>query len=89
MSKGPSVSEDTKFSLYYYDSCPFCMRVLTALRGVKVKVELRNIMSDPNHRNALYKATRRTTVPCLRIDNGNDSQWMFESMDIMRFLQSL
>ena len=79
----------TQFSLYYYDSCPFCARVLRSLNQVKVDVELRNVMSDSNHRSALQQATGRTTVPCLRIDNGTDSEWMFESMDIMRFLQSL
>lgn len=84
-----SAAQGTKYSLYYYDSCPFCARVLRSLQGVNVKVELRNILSDSKHRTALQKATKRTTVPCLRIDNGSDSQWMFESMDIMRFLQSL
>jgi glutaredoxin 2 len=79
----------TQYSLYYYDSCPFCARVLLSLNQVKVDVELRNVMSDSNHRSALQQATGRTTVPCLRIDNGTDSEWMFESMDIMRFLQSL
>jgi glutaredoxin 2 len=79
----------TQYSLYYYDSCPFCARVLRALDQVNVDVELRNVMSDSNHRTALQQATKRTTVPCLRIDNGSDSEWMFESMDIMRFLQSL
>jgi glutaredoxin 2 len=79
----------TQYSLYYYDSCPFCARVLRSLNQVKVDVELRNVMSDSNHRSALQQATGRTTVPCLRIDNGTDSEWMFESMDIMRFLQSL
>lgn len=89
MSNKPVVTENTQFSLYYYDACPFCARVLGMLKSVNAKVELRNVLSDQNHRNALQKATRRTTVPCLRIDNGKDSQWMFESMDIMRFLQSL
>ena len=79
----------TQYSLYYYDSCPFCARVLRSLNQVKVDVELRNVMSDSNHRSALQQATGRTTVPCLRIDNGTDSEWMFESMDIMRFFQSL
>ena len=79
----------TQYSLYYYDSCPFCARVLRSLNQVKVDVELRNVMSDSNHRSALQQATGRTTVPCLRIDNGTDSEWMFESMDIIRFLQSL
>lgn len=89
MSNSPAAQAGTKYSLYYYDSCPFCARVLRSLQGVNVKVELRNILSDSQHRTALQKATKRTTVPCLRIDNGSDSQWMFESMDIMRYLQSL
>ncbi len=84
-----SATQGNQYSLYYYDSCPFCARVLRSLQGVKVNVELRNILSDSQHRTALQKATKRTTVPCLRIDNGSDSQWMFESMDIMRYLQSL
>ena len=78
-----------KYSLYYYDSCPFCARVLHGLDKVNVDVERRNIMSDANHRTALQQATGRSTVPCLRIETGKESQWMFESMDIMRFLQSL
>lgn len=89
MSNNQAAQTDTKYSLYYYDSCPFCARVLRSLQGINVKVELRNILSDSQHRTALQKATKRTTVPCLRIDKGSDSKWMFESMDIMRFLQSL
>ena len=86
---GNSTENNTKYSLYYYDSCPFCARVLRSLDKVNAKVELCNIMSDSAHRSALQQATRRTTVPCLRIDSGAESKWMFESMDIMRFLQSL
>ena len=88
MSNTQAPSENTQYSLYYYDSCPFCARVLRSLKGLNVDVELRNILEDSKHRTALQKATGRTTVPCLRIETGNDSQWMFESMDIMRFLQS-
>jgi glutaredoxin len=84
-----STANNIQYSLYYYDSCPFCVRVLRTLNQIKVDVELRNIMSDSTHRSALQQATGRSSVPCLRIDNGSKSEWMFESMDIMRFLQSL
>jgi glutaredoxin 2 len=79
----------TQYSLYYYNSCPFCVRVLRVLQGLEIDVELRDILSDSTHRNALQAATGRTMVPCLRIDKGEKSQWMFESMDIIRYLQSL
>ena len=83
------MANTTQYSLYYYDTCPFCMRVLHALPKVKVEVELRNIMRDRNHRQDLINGGGRSTVPCLRIDQGGDTQWMYESMDIIRFLQSL
>ncbi len=82
-------NSNTQYSLYYYDACPFCARVLRALSSVNVDVERRNVMSNVQYRNELQQATRRTTVPCLRIDKEGKSQWMFESMDIIRFLQSL
>lgn len=88
MSKTQSTSADNQYSLYYYDSCPFCARVLRTLKGLNVEVELRNILTDSKHRTELQKATGRSTVPCLRIETGGESQWMFESMDIMRYLQS-
>jgi glutaredoxin 2 len=89
MSNKQTESSNTQYSLYYYDSCPFCVRVLRSLQSLSVDVELRNILSETRHRTALQQATGRSMVPCLRIDNGSDSQWMFESMDIIRFLQSL
>ncbi|TVV43384.1 glutathione S-transferase N-terminal domain-containing protein [Thalassolituus sp. C2-1] len=77
-----------KYALYYYDACPFCQRVLRALPGVKVEVEKRNVLTNQEFRKQQYTATGRTTVPCLLIsDNGKDT-WMFESADIIRFLQS-
>ena len=83
-----STSVNIQYSLYYYDSCPFCVRVLRTLNTIDIAVECRDILSDSRHRSDLHKATGRTTVPCLRIENGSESQWMFESMDIIRFLQT-
>lgn len=83
-----STSPSTKYSLYYYDSCPFCARVLRALNGIDVEVKRCDILANSNYRSDLHKATGRTTVPCLRVEEGSKSQWMFESMDIIRFLQS-
>lgn len=88
MSDSNASAKNTQYSLYYYDSCPFCVRVLRALNGMKVEVKFCDILSNSNYRAELHKATGRTSVPCLRIENGTKSQWMFESMDIIRFLQS-
>jgi len=78
-----------KYALYYYDACPFCQRVLQSLPGVKVEVEKRNIMQNRAFREQQFNATGRSTVPCLLIDNDGEETWMFESGDIIRYLQSL
>lgn len=77
-----------KLSLYYYDSCPFCVRVLYAADKLGVELELRDIMADPEHRRDLLDARGRGTVPVLRIQDGANDEWMPESRDIVRYLQS-
>ncbi len=76
-------------ALYYFDGCPFCVRVRRAIDALGVEVELRNIYEDPKHLEDLREARGRTTVPVLRI-NGTDGQerWMPESADIVRYLQA-
>ena len=77
-----------KYALYYYDACPFCQRVLTALPKVTVDVEKRNVMQNRSFSEQQYKATGRTTVPCLLIEENGKETWMYESADIIRYLQS-
>lgn len=77
-----------KFALYYTETCPYCVRVLMALNSIKVEVEKRSLRADPKWRQELSQATGRTTVPCLKItDKNGKEQWMFESADIIRYLQ--
>jgi glutathione S-transferase len=78
-----------KYALYYHDSCPFCQRVLSVLPNINVPVEKRNVIKHAHFRDEQYAATNRTTVPCLLIEDGDQQQWMFESADIIRYLQTL
>jgi glutaredoxin 2 len=76
-------------SLYYFDGCPFCVRVLRAIDALGLDVELRNIYSDPAHLAALREVRGRTTVPVLRITSQDgEERWMPESADIVRYLQA-
>jgi glutathione S-transferase len=34
----------------------------------------------------LLQGSGRATVPCLRIQRGDEVEWMFESADIMQYL---
>ncbi len=73
-----------KLELFYFDSCPFCQIVLRAIDELNIELEYKNIMEDRESLERLMKDTGRRTVPCLYIDN----QPMFESADIIAWLQS-
>ncbi len=70
--------------LFYYDACPFCQFVLRTIKELKIKVQYCNIQENEIHLNRHIGATGRRTVPCLYIDN----EPMFESSDIIQWLQS-
>lgn len=77
-----------RLALYYYDGCPYCTRVQRAIDRLGVSVEMRNILRDRSHQDALLAARGRRTVPVLRITHpdGRD-EWMPESADIVDYLE--
>ena len=75
-------------SLYYFPSCPFCRIVLKQINRMELDIELRNIHQDAGFKKELIAGGGKKTVPCLRIDSDHKSPiWMYESMDIVAFLQ--
>ncbi|PCJ19872.1 MAG: glutaredoxin [Candidatus Cloacimonadota bacterium] len=70
--------------LYQYPQCPFCARVLQAIKPLNLDIELRNTITNPKYKQELKALTGRTTVPCL-VENGKP---MFESADIIKYLKS-
>lgn len=72
-----------KLELYKFDSCPFCVRVMDVIDQMNLAVEMKDIQRDSEALAKLTGDTGRRTVPCLYIDG----QPMFESADIIRWLQ--
>lgn len=74
-----------KLQLYYYEQCPFCVRVLNKIEQLELKehIELKNTLTDRDNAKFHIEKTGRSTVPCLYI---NDSP-MFESHDINVWLE--
>lgn len=75
-------------ALYYFPSCPYCRMVLKQISRQSLDIELRNIHELSEFKKQLIAGGGKKTVPCLKIDktDGN-SYWMYESMDIIAFLQ--
>lgn len=74
------------YQLFKTDLCGFCYRVRGFLDEFDIDVPLRDINTDTEAFRELLAGGGRATVPCLRIQRGDDVQWMFESMDIIRYL---
>ena len=87
-----TVKEVPKLSLYYFPSCPYCVRVTNILGELPFPVELRNIHRNSTFSKELMAARGRTTVPVLRVDDPDElmeTRWMPESLDILAFLRRL
>ncbi len=74
-------------SLYQFYACPFCIKTRRALHRLNLPVEIRDAQHDPGHRAALEAGGGKVQVPCLRIDVGGDTRWLYESNEIIAYLE--
>jgi len=73
--------------LYQFRTCPFCVKVRREIHRLSLNIELRDAQKDQQHRAALLQGGGQIKVPCLKItDEQGNSQWMYESSDIIRYL---
>jgi glutaredoxin len=74
-------------SLYQFYACPFCIKTRRALRRLNVPVQTRDAQNDATHRAALETGGGKIQVPCLRIDEHGATRWVYESKDIIAYLE--
>ena len=72
--------------LYQFHACPFCVKTRRTLHRLNVPVALRDAKNDAQHRQALLEGGGRVKVPCLRIEEQGEVTWMYESKDIIAYL---
>lgn len=74
--------------LYQFKSCPFCIKVRRQMKRQSLNIALLDAQYDPQHRNELLTGGGEIKVPCLKIiDETGDVSWMYESNDIIQYLQ--
>ncbi len=83
-----AIDEKTRnLSLYQFNACPFCVKVRRQMKRQSLEIELRDAKNDTIHKEALENGGGKLKVPCLRIDKGGKTTWMYESNDIIKYLQ--
>ena len=74
-------------SLYQFFACPFCTKVRRAIHGLNIHIESRDINKNKDFRKQLEEGGGRVKVPCLRIEEQGEVRWLYESNEIIRFLE--
>jgi glutaredoxin 3 len=70
--------------LFKFDSCPFCVRVLSRIKALGISgVRLRDTMKEAGANEELIQRGGDDQVPCLFIDG----RPMYESADIIAWLE--
>lgn len=83
-----SLQEAVKgISLYQFYACPFCVKTRRAIHQLNIDIESRDINKNPAHREQLANGGGKVKVPCLRIEEGDNVRWMYESNDIINYLK--
>ena len=81
-------SECAGLALYHFKTCPFCIKVRHEMARLSLPIQLRDAQHDPEQRADLLQGGGKIQTPCLRIaDDRGNVQWMFESNDIIKYLQ--
>ncbi len=81
-------SQTASLALYQFAACPFCVKVRRSMKRLSLDIELRDAKQNQGHRQELSEQGGRIKTPCLRIeDDKGEVTWMYESNDIIDYLE--
>ncbi len=73
-------------TLYDLKNCPYCHRVRKHLKQLNVDVQEKNLKRCHIYQKELLSGGGRAQVPCLKIEKKSGTKWLYESSDIIRYL---
>jgi glutaredoxin len=74
-------------SLYQFFACPFCIKTRRAMHKLNLPITKRNASNGSTYRDELLKEGGKIQTPCLRIEQDGKVEWLYESSEIIRYLQ--
>jgi glutaredoxin len=81
------IDQETKsLQLYQFAACPFCVKVRRTMRRHSLNIQLVDAKQTDN-KKVLAEQGGEVKVPCLRIEENNTVTWMYESSDIVAYLE--
>ncbi|GLS90603.1 glutaredoxin [Psychromonas marina] len=81
-----TIDAQTKsLQLYQYQACPFCVKVRRDIRRNGLNIAIVDAKNEQN-KQQLASLGGKVQVPCLRIEEGENITWMYESSAISEYL---
>lgn len=81
------IEEASSLSLYQFHACPFCVKTRRALHRLNVPMTLHDAKNNAEQRERLLTGGGKIKVPCLHIQKQGQSQWLYESNEIIAYLE--
>lgn len=82
-----AVNEAVKgLKLYQLYACPFCVKTRRTIHKLNLPIEYRGVQMGSEFRTELEQQGGKIQSPCLRIEDDKGAQWMYESSDIVAYL---
>lgn len=83
-AKVDAITQD--FTLYQYAACPFCVKVRREMKRESVKLATVDAKTMP-YQDELKTQGGQLKVPCLKITRDGNTQWLYESDDIITYIK--
>ena len=81
-------TQTANIELYQFFGCPFCIKTCRAIRRLNLKIMTRDAQDRKGiFRAELLKETGKIQVPCLKITDNDKVEWMFETTEIIAYLE--
>lgn len=72
--------------LYQFYACPFCVKTRREMKKLNLTISARSVSEGSPYREELLTEGGKIQVPCLRIKKDDKTEWLYESNDIIKYL---
>ena len=74
-------------TIYEFKACPFCVRVRRFMKKNNIIINIKDARRSKVFAQELIDGGGKLQVPCLKIGDSNNSEWLYESKDIILYLK--
>jgi glutaredoxin len=74
-------------ALYQFFACPFCIKTRRAMYKMNLPIVKLSAAKGSPYREQLEQGGGKIQTPCLRIESKGEVEWLYDSSEIIKYLQ--